>query len=33
MLHASLGAAAMGVTMAGFALAALATWLLVERMR
>jgi len=32
-LHAALGAAAMGVTMAGFALAALGTWLMVERMR
>jgi DHA1 family bicyclomycin/chloramphenicol resistance-like MFS transporter len=32
MLHAALGPGAMGVTMAGFALAALGMWLLVERM-
>jgi len=33
MLHAALGPGAMGVTMAAFALAALTTWLLVERGR
>ena len=32
-LYPALGAGAMGVTMAGFALASLGAWLVVERMR